>query len=440
MKNVDLRHRLGPILPQIRERSREAEKARSIPPRTIEDLKGAGLFRSFVPAAFGGNESAILPVYDALIDLGTACTSTAWVASLFVMHPIMVRWLSERAQREVWADEPDALIASSVAPLGTVTPCDGGFLVNGRWSFSSGVDHANWIVLLGTVAETSRIGKPSVRICLLHASEITVEDDWHVSGLRATGSKSVSVRNVVVPEYRSEDMRSIQTGRLHGRRNGVPSILRVPWRPFLNYTYCPAAIGTARAALEHYRERTLTRRAAYTGELFRAKPTSWVRLARAAAELDAAELILRRDIEDLERYSAVERNRRLAIEARSEFGASRVVELCRRAIEIVYRGSGAGALYEKSPMQRYFRDVNAITQHAALDIDGACERYGRALLTTAPSAVVQMPEYAAAPVAIPASMGRSTRRTVGGEADQPPRQVATALTATSREAAEAPRA
>jgi 3-hydroxy-9,10-secoandrosta-1,3,5(10)-triene-9,17-dione monooxygenase len=421
MKTLELRDRLGPALPRIRQRSAQAEKARSIPAATIEDLKATGLFRSFVPAVFGGNESAIAPVYDALIELGSACTSTAWVASLFVMHPIMVRWLSERAQAEVWADDPDALIASSVAPVGTLTPCSGGFVLNGRWSFSSGVDHASWIVLLATVSGSSGSGKPDVRVCLLHASEITVEDDWYVSGLRATGSKSVRVRNVIVPEYRSEDMKAIETGRFRGRRSGVSPLARVPWRPFLNYTYSPAAIGTARAALEHYRERTLTRRHAYTGELFRTRATSWLRLARATAELDVAELVLRRDLEELERHAAVERSRRAAIEIRSEFGASRVVESWRRAIEIVYRGSGGGALYEKSPMQRYFRDLNAITQHAALDIDAAYERYGQALLACAPSAVARAPELSQAPTPMPVSIRRRARRAVVAPAGPPPR-------------------
>ena len=411
MNSGDLHQKLGPALPRIRRRSEDAERARSIPAATIEDLKATGLFRSFIPPRFGGNQSAILPVFDALMALGGACTSTAWVASLFVMHAIMVRWLSERAQEEVWGEDPDALIASSVAPLGTLTPSDGGFILNGRWSFSSGVDHAGWIVLLGTVSESSSTVKPEVRVCLLRASQITIEDDWHVSGLRATGSKSVSVQNVFVPEHRSEDMKSIQTGRFRGRHSGPASLVHVPWRPFLNYTYCPAAIGTARAALELYRERTLTRRAAYTGESFRAKPMSWVRLASAAAELDAAELTLRRDIEDFERYSAVDRSRRLAIEARAEFGASRAVELCRHAVEIVYRGSGGGALYEKSAMQRYFRDVNAITQHAALDIDAALERYGRALLASVSYAVVQPRESSAAPLTMPSLVGqRQTNR------------------------------
>lgn len=400
MKNGDL-PRFASILARVRERSADAEKARSIPAATIEDLKAIGLFRSFVPARFGGSESAILPVFDTLTELGAACTSSAWVASLFVMHPIMVRWLSERAQEEVWGSDPDALIASSVAPVGIVTPCAGGFIVNGRWSFSSGIDHASWIVLLGTVSESSSAARADVRLCVLHASQITVEDDWHVSGLRATGSKSLCVRDAFVPAHRTEDMKLIQAGRIRGRSNGGAAIQRVPWRPFLNYTYCPAAIGTARAALEEFRERMVTRRSAYTGEAFRTKPSSWARLASAAAELDVAELILRRDIEDLERCAAVERKRRLAIETRSEFGASRVVELCRRTVEIVYRGSGGGALYDRAAMQRYFRDLNAITQHAALDIDAALERYGRALLASASCKVVEPRAPAAASTAIP---------------------------------------
>jgi len=406
MNPGDLHQKLAPALARIRDRSEGAERARSIPAATIEDLQATGLFRSFIPPRFGGNQSAILPVFDALTELGGACTSTAWVASLFVMHAVMVRWLSERAQEEVWAEAPDALIASSVAPVGALTPCTGGFILNGHWSFSSGVDHASWIVLLATVSESPSPARPDVRVCLLHASQVAIEDDWHVSGLRATGSKSVNVENVFVPGYRSEDMKAIQTGRFRGRHHGPASIAHVPWRPFLNYTYCPAAIGTARAALELYRERTLTRRSAYTGEPLRTKPTSWVRLASAAAELDVAELTLRRDVEDFERYPTVERNRRLAIEARSEFGASRVVESCRRTMEIIYRGSGGNALYEKSPMQRYFRDVNAITQHAALDIDCALERYGRTLLASGSCAVVPPREGAAAPVTMPSLVGQ----------------------------------
>jgi alkylation response protein AidB-like acyl-CoA dehydrogenase len=121
------------LIPDARSRASDAERERRVPAETIADLRKAGLFRAFVPRAYGGDERALSEVLDAMTDLAAGCPSTAWVGALCAMHNIAACWLAKRGQDEIFADGPDVMVASSVAPMGALVPADGGFRLAGKW-------------------------------------------------------------------------------------------------------------------------------------------------------------------------------------------------------------------------------------------------------------------------------------------------------------------
>jgi 3-hydroxy-9,10-secoandrosta-1,3,5(10)-triene-9,17-dione monooxygenase len=180
------------LLPALRDRAQEAEDARAVPADSIKALAETGFFRLLQPAAFGGYEADPMDFYTAVRLIAGACGSTGWVASVLGVHPWHTGLFTADAQQEVWGNDQAARISSSYAPTGKAVKVDGGHLVSGRWSFSSGCDHASW-VLLGQIVTDAENRPTDFRTFLLPRSDYTIDDVWDTVGLRGTGSNDIGV-------------------------------------------------------------------------------------------------------------------------------------------------------------------------------------------------------------------------------------------------------
>src|SRR2546421_581463 len=139
------------IVPILRERAQRSEDARMLIRENEQLLHESGLFRFHQPKAFGGMELPFVAVVDIPAELARGCASTAWSVGNVACHHWILGYYDPETQREVWDANPDALIASSIALAagrGRKTP--GGFIVNGRWPFSSAVDNSEWNMLAVT--------------------------------------------------------------------------------------------------------------------------------------------------------------------------------------------------------------------------------------------------------------------------------------------------
>lgn len=362
------------VLVALAERSSEAEALRRVPDASIEELRRAGLFRALVPSSHGGSQLPIPVVFEAATRLASACTSTAWVGMLSAVHAVITGWFDRSAWDDVWGKDPDALIASSFAPIGKVQAAEGGYMLRGTWKFSSGINHAPWAILGAMLP--GETGERTHALFLVPAADFEVHDDWRVAGLKGTGSNSLSVREAFVPRHRVETMAAIDAGEAAGMKSGAPYL--VPWRGLFSYSFAPAALGTAVAAISAYRNQVATRRSAYTGAAQREKGSTKARLAKVLAELEVARLLMARDVEWLSATAAGADKG--AFSARVSFQAAVVVDTCARIVTEVYRAGGGGALYDSSPLQRYFRDIHAVTQHPGINLDILGELYGQALI------------------------------------------------------------
>jgi alkylation response protein AidB-like acyl-CoA dehydrogenase len=378
-----IRHAVVDLIPEARRRADAAEKARGVPAETMASLRKAGLFRAFVPRAYGGDERTLSEVLDAMTDLAAGCPSTAWVGALFAMHNIAACWLEKRGQDEIFGDGPDVLVASSVAPMGTLVPTDGGFRLTGKWSFSSGVEHASWIIVGATLKPDSAGAPPDYVFCFVRASDVSLIDDWHVAGLRATGSKSVELEGVLVPRQRVVLMKTVQDGTAPGLAIHRQPFYRLPWYPVFICAFPAAGLGTAIAMLDGFRDYIGSRVDGFSGVAFKTAAGSAQRMAEAAAQIDAARLLFRRDVAALDRAAQEDRALRPGESERIMYDAPFIMDVCSRAAAELFRGSGGKILYESNPLQRHFRDIHAMTQHVAMDLDRAGETYGRLLLQNA---------------------------------------------------------
>ena len=191
------------LLPSIREQASRTDETRRVCVETIAELRDAGVFRMLQPRRYGGLESDPVRFYEIVRAISAVCGSTGWVTSVLGVHPWQLGVFPEAAQDEVWGDDPDVLVSSAYAPVGRLTAVDGGFrLSGGRWSFSSGCDHARW-ALLGAML-VGADGKPvDFMTVLVPGSDYEVEDVWDTVGLRGTGSNDIVVGEVFVPAHRA---------------------------------------------------------------------------------------------------------------------------------------------------------------------------------------------------------------------------------------------
>src|SRR5262245_17804239 len=273
---------LRALIPVLRERAAAAEEARQLPSETIDDLRGAGLFRALVPKRAGGDERALWDVLEGVIELARGCSSTSWVGSLAALHNWAIALFDERAQREVWADGPDSFIVSSVAPCGSLTKVDGGFRLDGRWSFVSGANVVAWAIVGRKCKELAQESPPGAQpwetgpppdflFVLVPMADVRIEDDWHVSGLKATGSNSISLESVFVPEHRALSLQDVFRSRAPGLAVNSEALYRAPFRCVFDSAFPPVALGTAFANVGAFRDYTAGRVHAYSGAAFRSE-------------------------------------------------------------------------------------------------------------------------------------------------------------------------
>ncbi|MFG1924401.1 3-hydroxy-9,10-secoandrosta-1,3,5(10)-triene-9,17-dione monooxygenase oxygenase subunit [Cryptosporangium sp. NPDC048952] len=368
------------LLPVLRERGAETEAGRRIPAASIQALQETGVLRLLQPQRYGGHEAHPIVFYQAVRLIASACGATGWVTSVLGVHPWHVGLFADDAQREVWADDLDTRISSSYAPQGKATAVDGGFRFSGRWSFSSGSDHATWVLVGGLVIGDD--GRPTdFRTFLVPRTDYRVDDVWDTVGLRGTGSNDVVVEDAFVPEYRTLSFQNTAKVRCPGQELNDGPLFRMPYGTIHPFAITAPLIGMADGAYEAYAGHTKARvRASYLGEKAKDDPFAQVRVARAAAEIDAAWLQLERDVN--EEYALAVENTRIPIEMRLRARRDQVLGSARAidATDSLYESAGGKAINAPSVISRFWRDAHAARVHAANDVERALVMYGRSEL------------------------------------------------------------
>lgn len=357
------------LAPALRERADGAETARQMEKPTLDDLHRAGLFRFHQPKRWGGMELPFVAIFDVPFEVARGCASTAWNVANLGIHHWMLALYDERAQQEVWGQDPDALIASGIAyPQGRGRRVDGGFVVSGLWNFSSGVDPATWNMLAVTVRDGERV--VDHRMCLVPRGEYEIVDDWHVVGMRSTGSKSVRITDVFVPEHRALCMYLARGGdEFPGARTNPNPLYRVPLSALGSHCLAAAGVGNAQAALELTIEAVKERSTNYTGLRMRDFQAVQLRVARAGAQVDAARLSIRTDCVDAERTAQAGRAPTLEEKLRFKRNVAWAMEQCTEAVDALHALAGANGIYDRYPIQRLFRDQHALSAHIGFSWD-----------------------------------------------------------------------
>ncbi len=366
------------LLPVLRDRAQEVEDRRALAPETVKSLAETGFFRLLQPARFGGIEADPLTFLSCVRELAGACGSTGWVASVIGVHNWQLALFPDQAQQDVWADDPGTRMSSSYAPTGKVTVADDGHRLSGRWSFSSGCDHAGW-VLLGGIVPPGEDGAPAdFRTFLLPAADYTIEDVWHTVGLRGTGSNDIVVTDAFVPAYRSLSFNDTARCRCPGQELNPAPLYRIPYGSLFSYAITTPIIGMATGAYDahvaYLRERV---RASYVGVRAAEDPYSQVRVANAAADVDSAWLALEANMRELMALATAGARLPMPLRLRVRRDQVRGTELAIQAVDRLFENSGGRALATGTPIQRFWRDAHAGRVHAINDPERALSMFGR---------------------------------------------------------------
>jgi 3-hydroxy-9,10-secoandrosta-1,3,5(10)-triene-9,17-dione monooxygenase len=366
------------IVPILRERAERAEKARILPRETEQLLHESGLFRFHQPKAFGGMELDFVAVVDIPAELARGCPSTAWNVGNVACHHWILGYYDPETQHEVWDANPDALIASSIAlAAGRGRKVEGGFVVNGRWPFSSAVDNSDWNMLAVTVYDGD--GKTPVdwRLCLVPKSDYEIIDTWYAMGMSATGSKDIAVTELFVPERRALPLQRCRGGLDHpGAALNPGPLFRIPIVAASSHPLAPAALGAAEGAYELFIEAVSRRLGTYTGARVADFQAVQVKVARARTLIDSARHLLRESALAFHEIAARNEVPDLPTKLRFRAHSAFAVNQAREAVETLWSCYGAQGLYTRDPLQRYLRDVLAINQHFSFNFDIAGAAYG----------------------------------------------------------------
>ena len=367
------------LLPVLRERAQETEDARRVPEESIKSLRQAGFFKLLQPSRYGGAETHPVEFYRAVRLISSACGSTGWVASVLGCHPWQLGLFDDRAQREVWGADDDTLVSSSYAPMGRATPVAGGYRFTGRWSFSSGCDHAAWAFLGGLVLDEH--GDPTdFRTFLLPRADYRIDDVWDTIGLRGTGSNDVIVADVFVPEHRS--LSFMDTGRCAcpGQEVNTGPLYRLPFASVFSCSISVPVIGMAAGAYQAYVEHTRERVRASTGGRAAEDAFNQVRIADAASRIDAAVLQIERNINAEMELAMAGEKIPFPLRMRVRRDQVNATDAAIQAVDRLFESAGGQALKVGTPIQRFWRDAHAGRVHAINDPEKALAMFGQAEL------------------------------------------------------------
>ena len=364
------------LIPVLRERAPEAERIRRIPDETIEDLRRAGLWRILRPERFGGVETDFGAMIDVAIELGRGCAATSWVYINLVAHNWMLPYWPAPAADDVWGEDAEALIGSTlVFPAGRLAPAEGGYLLSGRWPYASGVDSSDWM-MLGAIGQGPADEAPGPRIVVVRASDIEIIDTWHVSGLVGTGSKDVACRDLFLPAHMVLDLAPSQEG-YPPETAGMSDAYRLPLLPLIPHLVAAPMIGTARAAYDDHAAHLKDQVSTFNRSRVAEHVTVQLKLAEAAQMVDIAQLLVREDWMEAQALIAGGARLPLIDRARWRRNGAYAAWCCVKAVDLIHGLCGARANYLTSALQRQHRDVHAAAHqiHLSWDINGA--EFGR---------------------------------------------------------------
>lgn len=377
---ADLIARARQLVPMLAQRAAQAEQGQKVPDETIADFQRAGFFRVLQPKRFGGYEMDPEVFYQIQMTIAEGCMSSAWVYGVVAVHNWQLALFDERAQQEVWGENGSVLTSSTYMPVGKVVPVEGGYQFSGRWGFSSGSEHCDWVLLGGLIPPKAGETAPEYRTFLLPRRDYQVVRNWDVLGLKGTGSHDIVVEGAFVPDYRTH--KSIDGFMCNSPGNAINTapLYRLPFAQIFVRAVSTASIGALQGAVNLFREQAAKRVSINTGQKTTEDAGAQIACAEAQAAVDEMRLVLLRNFSSM--MQAARDGQSIPVETRVEyrFQSAAVAERCATHVNRLLRYCGGRGIYLSNPITRTFLDLHAARAHVANNIDPFGRNYGGVLM------------------------------------------------------------
>lgn len=355
------------IEPILREHAAEAESRRRLSDAAAAAMKEAGLYRMWIPRAYGGLEVDPMTEHRVLEEVARIDSAAGWNLALSVGTAPFAVFLDERGAAEVYAGG-DAVLASPLFPPGEAVPVQGGFRVNGHVSFASGCHHCDWLFLTAHVVEngTARAranGEPELWLVALPSRDFEiVEHSWNTVGMRGTGSHDVTVQDAFVPRHRA--------GPFVAPENR-PSLPKGFEGPLYRCSVWPGvtslasiALGVARAAIDELVALATQKTPAYTTSPLCQRSVAQSQAAQAEAKLGAARAYVYEALREVFDNAVAGQFVGIKHKIKVELAAIHAAIAAAEAVDLVHAAVGSSGIREERSFERHFRDVHVVTQHA----------------------------------------------------------------------------
>ena len=366
--------------PKIRAAADEIEQGRRLPMHLVRDMQRAGMFRMAMPRAWGGPELDFLTQMRVIEALSMADASAGWCTMIGVDGGYMTAFIDQAVAREMYRDL-DSVTAVTFAPPGKAVKTKDGFLVNGRWPFGSGCQHATWLIghFLVFDGDTLRVGPnglPETRFGFLPAEECEILDTWTTNGLRGSGSHDWTVKDRFIPEERTFNLAAPTIYR-QGPLYALPNLLI--------YKVSGVGLGIARGAIEDFiamaSNKPMTFKSPSASKAAMLRDESFVQctLAQAEALVSSARGFVYEAFGDLWNTLAAGDPPSLKQRARGRLAMAHASAACLQAVELLYKANGGSSVYAGNAFDRRLRDMQTANQHTVVSLK-TWEVTGRVLL------------------------------------------------------------
>ncbi|MGR5237683.1 acyl-CoA dehydrogenase family protein [Vibrio alfacsensis] len=376
---LDLIEKATALIPKLKARAQQADLDGKVPSESVADIEAAGLFRVLQPKRWGGYELDPRVFYRIQMTLAKGCMSTAWIYGVIGVHNWQLPLFPEQAQQDVWQNDSSTRIASTYMPVGKAEKVEGGYQFSGRWGYSSGCEHCEWIFLGALLPKNDDSGDLEHTTFLLPKSDFRIEKNWDVHGLRATGSHDIVVEGVFVPEYRTQRTNNHSDEGCPGRATNPSWLYKIPFTQVFQRAVSSACIGALDGAINEFRERAsahIGKHGSKTAE----DPNAQFAVCDAMMVSDQLKLVLFRNygriVESIRDGRTLDVNERLLQRAQS----SAVPKLCAEQVDALLRACAASGLYRANPIERIFRDIHQARGHIANNTDAYMRAHGAVML------------------------------------------------------------
>ncbi|MET8357822.1 acyl-CoA dehydrogenase family protein [Micromonospora sp. NPDC005171] len=380
---ADLVRAAAELVPLLARHAQWSEDNRRLHDEVVEALSDAGILRMRVPERFGGYESDTRTVVEVIAELARGDGSAAWTVAVWHISSWITGLFPDSVRKEVFAD-PSVRISGILSPTAVAVPTEGGYLLNGKWSFNTGATQSQWNAN-AAVRPTPDGGYEPI-MTLIPMADLQIIDDWHTSGLRGSGSVSTVADGVFLPEERVMSMVPIIMGQHPLQLDPNATMWGGPFMPVACATVGATALGLARAAKEAFFERLPGRKITYTDYPDQSQaPLTHLQVAEAEIKIDQAEFHEYRAADRVDRKGKSGEEWTLEERAKARLDLGAACQAAKDAVDVLRTASGGSSVYQHVPIQRIQRDVQTLNLHAIMHPNTNLELYGRILCGMGPN-------------------------------------------------------